>query len=240
MVRMSAQQSLPLHTWGGKRRNAGRPPRSHRASEPHTTRERFTRTTPAHVTLRVVERVGSMRRRAAYHAIRLATASTLARTDFRIVHLSLERDHLHLIVEADHQPALSAGVKAFASSAAQRLNRALSKSARRRIRGTVFADRFHARLVKSPTQARHAIAYVLNNWRRHQQDQDIDTMFWDVDYFSSGPSFDGWRELAHSTFEVPPTYEPLPVARPQTWLLAHGWRKAGTISWQQVPRATAR
>src|SRR5689334_15265764 len=132
-----AQLLLRLRTWGGKRRRAGRPPSTHRSSERHTKRERFSRTTPVHVTLRVVDRVGTLRRRDAYHAIRLATASTLARADFRIVHLSLERDHLHLIVEADHHAALSAGVKAFESSAAQRLNRALSKATHRKQRGKI-------------------------------------------------------------------------------------------------------
>jgi putative transposase len=233
------QQAFTFKTWGGKRRGAGRPPKGHRPSEPHVQRERFARTTAVHVTLRVASSVGTLRRRDAYHAVRRATQVVLGRSDFRIVHISLENDHLHAIVEADSDRALAQGIKAFESSAAQRLNRALSKAQRRRVRGTVFPDRYHARLVTSPRQARNAIGYVVNNWRRHKQDQDIDTMFWVVDFFSSGPSFAGWRELDRpdAACEIPAGYQPLAVARPRTWLLDKGWRKAGTISWRDVPGA---
>lgn len=231
------QLAFEIRTWGGKRKGAGRPRKGVRASEPHKLRERFDRTRPVHVTLRVHAEVPKLRRRPFYKAINRAAAAILDRTDFRIVHLSLEDDHIHLIVEADHNEALAEGVKAFESSAAQRINRAIGEQRRKPRRGTVFADRYHARFIGSPTQARRTIAYVLNNWRRHRRDAGMESMFWDVDYFSSGPSFTGWRELeaGHVLDPVPETYVPLPVARPQTWLLSVGWRKAGTISMHDVP-----
>ncbi len=63
------------------------------------------------------------------------------------------------------------------------------------------------------------------------------TRSWEVDYFSSGPSFPGWRELGDDAFlyRVPETYERLMVARPQTWLLSTGWQQAGAISMHDVP-----
>ncbi|MDQ3370638.1 MAG: hypothetical protein M3680_34915 [Myxococcota bacterium] len=78
---------------------------------------------------------------------------------------------------------------------------------------------------------------MLNNWRHHGHDTSTATRRWGVDYFSSGPSFPGWVELAESPFldPVPATYERLMVARPQTWLLAAGWQRTGTISMRTVP-----
>lgn len=191
---------------------------------------------PAHITLRVVAPIDSLRRPEAYHAIRHAIYATVERSDFRIVHLSIEDNHLHLIVEADNDTALSKGLRAFESSAAQLLNRAISLSTGTRHTGKVFEDRHHSRLLTSPTQARNTISYVLNNFRRHRRDQGMETMFWDVDYYSSGPTFDGWRELEDTPFLYQtPDYPRLSVSRPKTWLLSKGWRKAGPISMREVP-----
>ncbi len=233
------QQAFEFKTWGGKRKGAGRPPKAKRASEPHQRRERFSRPTAVHVTLRVLDGVGKLRRRAIYKAVGRAVIAVLPRGDFRIVHLSLETDHVHVICEADHHGALASGIKAFQSSAAQHINQVLSAERGARIRGQVFRDRYHARRLTSPTQARNALAYVLNNWRHHGQDTSPVTRGWRVDYFSSGPSFAGWLERSGSAFldPVPATYERLMVARPQTWLLATGWQRTGTISMATVPGA---
>ncbi|MBA3817899.1 MAG: transposase, partial [Deltaproteobacteria bacterium] len=152
------QQVLEFKTWGGKRKGAGRPPRGRRSSEPHQRRERFSRPTPVHVTLRVMADVGRLRRRAIYQAVGRAIIAVLGRTDFRIVHVSLESGHLHLIVEADHDGALARGIQAFQISAARRINQVLTRERVVQRRGTVFSDRYHARLIGSPTQARHALA----------------------------------------------------------------------------------
>ncbi len=231
------QQVLEFKTWGGKRKGAGRPPKHRRSSEPHTRRERFARITPVHVTLRVVAGLGKLRRRRIYQAVGRAVNAVVGMPDFRIVHLSLENDHLHLLVEAASDAALARGIQAFEISAAKRINQVISDDRGKRRRGAVFADRYHARLLRSPTQTRHALAYVLNNWRRHRLDRSPVTRSWEVDYFSSGPSFPGWRELEDDGFlyRVPATYERLTVSRPQTWLLARGWEKAGPISMREVP-----
>jgi putative transposase len=241
--RRHRQQALAFAARGGKRRGAGRPPKGWRAGSPHKRRETFDRPTAVHVTMRVEPTVGALRRRHAYHAFRQAMRAILIRRDFRIAQLSLEQDHVHAIVEADTHTALASGMKAFQSSAAQRLNRALTKVTGTTRRGRVFSDRYDARILRSPTQARNALAYVLNNWRRHRLGDGWDTQQWDVDYYSSGPTFRGWAELARDPmpFEVPPTYEPLPTATPTTWLLAEGWRRAGKpISLREVPGPRAR
>ncbi|MBA3462386.1 MAG: hypothetical protein H0T46_20660, partial [Deltaproteobacteria bacterium] len=86
--------------WGGARRGAGRPARGAIASEPHKTRSALGPRHPVHVTARVVPRIGSLRRRVAYTALRRAVITSLARADFRIVRLALRPSGVELLVEA--------------------------------------------------------------------------------------------------------------------------------------------
>jgi REP-associated tyrosine transposase len=145
-----------------------------------------------------------------------------------------------LLVEAEHKEALAVGMKGFQISAAKHLNAAISK--RRpgpRRRGSVFPDRYHAEIITSPTQARHALAYVLPNWRKHEEDQREPMNGWRVDWFSSAAMFPWFTEYGEDEWLLwrgPPTYEPLQVWRPQTWLLSEGWKKiSATISCREVP-----
>ena len=225
---------------GGKRRGAGRKPKGRRAGSPHKARPELNARYPVHVVLRVIAAVGNLRRRFTYRAIREATLTTARREDFRIVHLSIQRTHLHLLVEAQHKQALASGMQGFQISAAKHLNAAISqgKPGPRR-RGTVFPDRYHAEIITSPRQARHTLSYVLGNWRKHEEDRVQPMSAWPIDWFSSAAMFPGWAEYGDEAFlwRGPETYDPLVVYQPKTWLLRAGWKKAGTISHREVPSA---
>jgi REP element-mobilizing transposase RayT len=227
------QEPLPFPKRGGKRKGAGRPKKGYRASERHKKREALPARCPAHVTLRVDSDVGGMRKRDAYHAVRSALPTTFRRTDFRICQISLQREHLHLIVEASDERALARGMQGFEIAAAHRINAAISKTRGRPRRGRVFSDRYHARGLRTPTEVRRALNYVLNNWRHHDEHRGIESMFWDVDYFSSGPSFAHWKEPLPDS---PSTkYQPLPMRPASTWLLSIGWTRAGELSMYATP-----
>jgi REP element-mobilizing transposase RayT len=190
-----------------------------------------------HIVVRVAPAVGSLRRRKLYKAMRDATITAALREWFRIVHISLQRNHVHLLVEAEHKAALSRGMQGFLISAARHINTALGDGARRR-RGKVFADRYHIEVITTPTRARHAISYVLGNWRHHKEDQHGLARTWLVDPFSSAIMFPDWQELEGQPWMWPirETYDPLMVRRPQTWLLREGWKRTGgAISARTVP-----
>jgi hypothetical protein len=112
---------------GGARRGAGRPKRGRFASERHGKRPELTGREPVLITVRVGPGAGNLRRRAIYPCVRGAMQTAWARPDFRIVHLSIQGTHLHLITEAASQHALSRGMQGFLISAARRINRAVSK-----------------------------------------------------------------------------------------------------------------
>src|SRR5215468_8948576 len=239
-VRRQGEQLGLFTQRGGKRRGAGRPAKGKRSSEPHKERPFLHARYPVHVTLRVIRDVGNLRRRCVYQAVREATLTTAPRENFRIVQLSIQRTHVHLLVEADDKAALASGMQGFQISAAKHLNAAISKGRPGpRRRGAVFPDRYHAEIITSPRQARHALSYVLSNWRRHQEDRKAPMSGWTIDWFSSAAMFPGWAEYGDEPFlwRGPATYDPLVVYQPRTWLLREGWRKAGTISCREVPAA---
>ncbi|HEY5936335.1 MAG TPA: transposase [Kofleriaceae bacterium] len=218
---------------GKRRRKGGRPRKGLRSSERHEKREAFRKDEPLHVVIRATAEVGELRRRHAYRAVRRALVTTFSRENFRIVHVSIQDTHVHLLVEAQHRMALARGMQAFQISAAKHLNAAISERRKQRRRGQVFVDRYHVKIIRSPRQARNALTYVLNNWRKHMADRHPELRGWPVDLFSSGVSFDGWRDLRLG--ELPRTYEPLPVWSPKTWLLREGWRKHGLIGTHEIP-----
>jgi REP element-mobilizing transposase RayT len=225
------------------RRKPGRPKKPG-AGSPHKRRASFKASCPVHVVLRVcpevVAALGTLRGVAVYRAVRAATVVTGKHEDARIVHLSIQRTHLHLLVEANDRLALARGMKAFQISAAKLINRLLRVEGERR-RGQVFADRYHAEVVTSPRYARHVLSYVMNNWRKHGEHREEVAQGWRVDPFSTGVLFDGWRELGdRKRWDYRATYEPMAVWAPRTWLLAEGWRRHGLVSCHEIPRRVAR
>lgn len=252
---------------GEKRKRAGRKSKSWRAGSPHKTRPEIKPHHALHVVMRVVSAVGSMRRRKLYKAIRDATIIAALREWIRIVHISIQRTHIHMLVEAENKLALARGMQGFQISAAKHINAAIgaglagsvvgkvelaperdafgthrvaigaNKVTRRR--GQVFADRYHLEVITSPTQARRALSYVLNNWRKHREDQRGLPATWLVDPFSSGIMFAEWKELDGKPWMWPikETYDPLMVRRPRSWLLSDGWKLLGEISARDAPGA---
>jgi REP element-mobilizing transposase RayT len=223
---MRTQRALDFRrrTRAGKvAKRPGRKPTGRRRDPRHRTRPEVIARHPVHVVLRVTNEVGTLRKLRAYRAIRGALGTCLARADYRVIHISIQSNHLHLLVEADDKRALARGMQGFAISAAKRLNRAL-----RRRRGDVFAYRYHATALTNPTQARNAIAYVLNNWRRHRNDARAP---WRVDPYSSADAFRGWA----TPHGYAPRREPLPVAAPTAWLLTDGYARGAPIHTDEVP-----
>jgi len=255
-----------------RRKKPGRKPKGVRAGSPHKARPELKPYFPVHIVLRVARDFGSLRKRHMYKALREATIAVAKRElhdaidgAFRIIHISIQSNHVHLIVEADHKLALSRGMQSFQISAAKQLNRALSVRSVRvaigrgrsagaadrranaeyreamanRRRGSVFPDRFHQEIIKTPKQARNTLAYVLNNWRKHREDRDGLPATWKVDPFSTGVFFEGWKERADEVVYMPyrDTYQPMIVYFAKSWLLREGWRKHGLIGFNEVPSA---
>jgi hypothetical protein len=216
---------MTFRTWGGKREGAGRPPKGKRAGVSHARRARHEASKPQHVTLRVLPDVMRLRTRAMYRCIRRALLGTLARSDFRMCHTSIQGNHVHFVVEADDNRALARGMQGFMISCAKKINAALERS------GHVFADRYHARALSTPREVRNALCYVMNNWRRHGEDRRSPFRF---DPFSTAVLFDGWKERPGPISDTI-ALELLPAPAPHTWLLEKGWKRHGLLSPHERP-----
>jgi hypothetical protein len=142
-----------------------------------------------------------------------------------------------LLTSCRSRPLTSATANAAVSNAGSWWERRRMTHPPKRRKGSVFADRYHAVVIRTPKHARHELAYVLNNWRKHGEHRSGDARNWKIDPFATGWLFQGWRERADEPFawKLRETYEPMPVWWPKTWLLKDGWRRHGLISTHEVP-----
>ena len=221
------RSQLDLHLrqnrgWGGSRAGAGRKG-GPQPRVPHRRRKDVVARFPAHVTVKLLPGLPSLRSVVLVRAVERSFAAACDRGDFRLVHYALQTTHAHLLVEARDATALGRGMMALGARLARALNRTYGR------RGRVLAERFHARVLRTPREVRNAIAYVLLNARRHAR------RVWTglrVDPASSGRWFDGWRR---KPLTDGPTNDPVPVTRPRTWLLGTGWRRHGLVDPAEVP-----
>ena len=196
-MRNAKQLPLPLPRRGGKRRGAGRKRKGPRALVSHRARSRFDKPTPVHVTLRVREEVWNLRSGRAFRRIRACFEKSCGRFGSRLVEFSVQGNHLHLIVEADSNQSLSRALQGLCIRIARALNAMMKRA------GAVFADHYHSRLLRTPTELVKAIRYVLGNAAHH---------------------FGGAARDPFSSAGLPDREGVL--AKPLGWLLRAGWKRA--------------
>jgi REP element-mobilizing transposase RayT len=199
-----------------------------------------------HVTLKLRSHVPNLRGGKRFPVVLDALRTFRSVSGFRIAHFAVLGDHMHLIVEADSKRDLSRGMQKLMLSVSRRLN---AFSVRRHggdLRhggpladrpgwlGRIFRDRYHSRLLRTPTEVRNAIAYVIFNAERHYRSAPRrgDAM---PDPYSSASYFDGFVALANfAGLRVPKrvaigppedSVDP-PVTGARGWLLSHGWRRS--------------
>ena len=205
--------------WGERRKGAGRK-KDPNSGVPHLRRAPLAARFPVHVTMKLRRGLPKLRRKACYRVLATAFAQARERPGrlengrFRLVHYSIQNDHLHLIVEAKDRPSLSRGLQGLAIRIARGLNRLWHR------KGKVFADRYHDHILRTPREVRNALRYVLQNARRHLQHFKKRR----PDPFSSGPWFDGWRDFTDDG-----RLGTAPLATARTWLLKKGWRRRGLL-----------
>lgn len=231
MAQGMGQLSLKLprrHGHGGRRRGAGRKPAGERPGVSHHGRPEVGPRFPIHVTLRALEHVWNLRSRRSFRVVERALSAVLRWREFRVVHFSVQGNHLHLLVEAEDSRALAEGMQGLTVRLARGLNRKMGR------RGRVFADRYHAHVLRTPSEVRRALGYVLLNARSHLARMgERPGLFAAFDEYSSAAAFDGWSEAPRAP-ERPRLTSP-----PRTWLLATGWRRRGLLSPLDVPAAPA-
>ena len=170
------------------------------------------------------------------HAAILRRIHVLKSRGVRVIHYSIQRDHVHLMVEAHDRAQLSRKMQLLFSRIALAVNAIAHR------RGSLFRDRHHRTELTTPTQVRNALVYVLFNGRKHHAAQPGVTkqdLMW-LDPKSSAPWFTGWdprappppRAVAASIVSVHAILQTTtdgPTVEPRSWLARVGWRRGGGL-----------
>ena len=207
---------------GGWRSGAGRPKLKGAVS--HRPRVRFSKHTPQHVTMRLDANAPSIASRWLMARVIRPAIRASQKPWFRVIEFNVLGNHMHLIVEANGSDELARGVQGLAVRIARNTNSALNRT------GKLFGQRYHARSLKTPTEVRNALRYVLLNRKHHAAEKQFERGW--IDPFSSAIWFTGWKRPIANCVAT----EPRSTAVAQTWLLSQGWsRKNGPLDYDDRP-----
>jgi REP-associated tyrosine transposase len=154
------QRDFSFRTWGGKRKGAGRPPRERKPGVSHLRRPVLKSRFPVHVTWRMRSDVWNLRARRCLSVIQRSFLLG-SKSNFQIVHYSVMGNHIHLLVEASDRRALSLGMQGLGIRIARALQNVMGRC------GHVLKERYHARILETPTEVERVRLYLLNNARHH-------------------------------------------------------------------------
>jgi putative transposase len=228
---------MVFHTHGGKRKRAGRKAGAHRVGfERHASRPAHDRRDPVHVTMRAVSTCPRFREERVFRAIRARLAKA-ARDGFRIIHFSVQNNHLHLIVEAADRVSLWRGIQRLAQRIAWDMNTMFRRH------GPLWRDRYTRRDLTSLRQVRNALVYVTMNFRKHARGRaELEQHLATLDTRSSAAWLDGWDPRAGPMLVT--LREDLadggladcPVSPPRTWSARVGWKQHGLVLPTEHPK----
>ncbi|MBL8897405.1 MAG: transposase [Planctomycetes bacterium] len=224
MRRRIQQLEFDFRQHGGKRKGAGRRPKGAEPGMPHRQRSKKKRGEPLHITVRIAGGLPSLRRGGALKVVLAALSASCDRHGMRIIQYSIQKDHLHLLVEADDRECVARGLNALRSPLARALKKLWGR------RGKVFPERYHDEVISTPTQTRNALRYVLQNGKKHGVVAQSS-----IDLCSSALTFNGWRERP-SIASIPTAPVVAAVAPASTWLLTTGWRRHGLLDLRELPQ----
>jgi hypothetical protein len=198
------QTDFIFRTHGGTRLGAGRPQGTRMSHDRRPTIDKYC---PQHITLRAVQ--GAPNLRAFVPARVIGTVFKRIAADpryVRVTHFSIQRNHIHMIVESpEGKVGLARGLQRVSAWIARAVNRRLGR------KGRLFDDRYHALELTTPRQVKNAIIYVLHNHKHHGHTTTTDDR-------SSAPWFEFSDRPAVRS-------DAAPVNRASLWLLTIGLRR---------------
>lgn len=221
---------------GGARPGAGRPRNPANVGLlPHVARPALDRHVPMHVTLRAAKATPNLRAEHLTSIVREEIRRASAKGGFRVVHFSIQANHLHLIVEANTGGDLSRGVQRLASRVARLINIAVGR------RGRFWRERYHRADLSTPRQVRNALVYCLFNVRKHARGPEgerarrvLDVRCSSVAWVDAWVANDDLKARIAAARAGPPLVVP-----PRTYLARRGWRRYGALRPNEMPVSRA-
>lgn len=151
----SKQLKLNLYKgkWGGRRPGSGRK-QLHSKGVAHRTREEVRPRTPLHINFKFR---ASIRNKNCLRLLKRAIINARSH-GLRIIHYSLQSNHIHLIVESENNEVLTRGMRSLTVTFAKGLKK-----------GRVQIERYHLHVLKTLRETRNAVQYVLFNQQKHEK-----------------------------------------------------------------------
>jgi putative transposase len=230
--RRPRQQTFVWHTHGGARAGAGRKPAAQNVGlQPHRARPEFVARVPVHVTMRAKRGTPAMRTQRVARIV-VAEMARASKDGFRVIHHSIQDDHLHLIAEGEDGKSFSRGMQRFASRVARRVNMLVGR------RGGLWRERYHRRDLPTPRQFRNALVYVTMNFRKHAPAAEKKGRARELDGFSSAIWLDDWKSDAFTEYvrQHRERAGPRPTVDAETWIARVGWKRHGRLDPRESPR----
>ena len=192
---MQLKLGLDKGRWGGRRKNSGRK-RVRSKGVAHRPREKVSGRTPLHVNFKYRTQIQNK------ECLKLLKKAILnARSHgLKILHYSLQHNHIHLIIEANSNSILTKGMRSLTVTFAKGLKK-----------GKVQVERFHLHVLRAVREARNAIHYVLFNQQRHEM-----STYSKIDDYSSIMSVKNGLELVKKYAAVKKIW--IKVSTKEVWL----------------------
>ena len=156
-----------------------------------------------HVSIQMANHVWNLRSERSFRVLHAALSALRNHPGFSIVHFDILGNHLHLIVEVDGAAALESGMRSLSVRLARGLNAMMGR------KGKVLGDRYFAHVLRTPTEVRNAVRYVLGNFSSHAArcgEPGSPDDGWVDPYSSAGDKAP--RDAQGSIFLEPATSEP--------------------------------
>ena len=128
----------------------------------HVKRPKISKLTALHLTIKVRSNKADIKSKsilkALHHAIKRARLKKL-----KIIHYTLEYNHLHVLVECHNNKILHQGMQAFGISLSKAINRI------KRLKGAVYKHRYHFRKCTSRRDYKNVLHYIFANGVKHKR-----------------------------------------------------------------------
>jgi REP element-mobilizing transposase RayT len=160
---------------GGRRPGSGRK-RIHSKGVSHRIREKISKRTPLHINFKF--RI-PIKNKVALKLLKRAIVNGRGH-GLRVLHFSLQHNHIHLIIEADNNAVLTKGMRSLTVTFAKGLEQ-----------GRIQLERYHLHVLKTVKETKHAINYVLFNKQKHEKGT-----YSVIDEYTSFP---GWQLIKKFT-----------------------------------------
>jgi REP element-mobilizing transposase RayT len=207
-----------VNGWGGRRKGSGRKNRTSTVN--HMAREKVDFKKPLLITLKLKKGLKGFRTRKMKAKFEECGRES-KKFGFHVLQFSLLLNHIHVLIEAKNNEALSKGMKSLGGRMGKALRAEIGG------KGSVFNGRYHLRVLNNPTQTKNAMAYVLLNHSNHEKEVPR------IDFYSSARHFFEWKALVGRKWSMrfAAGYlepQPLPeyLSPPKSWLAKEGWKRS--------------